>query len=132
MKHFKAPSMFLLLLCMVSACDKPGKLQVATHIKGTAVETVAVDLSNYLNDAGWDIEVLSGVDYGPEKNLKLVESGKVELAFISNNLDTKGPIQDINTILPFYPLIVYILHRTTESNDLEQLLRGKKIGTHEG
>ena len=128
MKHLQYISIFLPFLCMISGCGKPGKLQVATHIKGTAAETVAMDISNYLNDMGWDIEVLSGADYNSEKNLELIEAGKVELAFISNNLDIKNPARGINTILPLYPIIVYILHKSTGSEDLEDLLRGKKIG----
>ncbi len=128
MKHLKHITIFLLVLLMVSACGKPGKLRIATHIKGTAAETVAMDISDYLNDVGWDIEVLSGADYNSEKNLELIESGEVELAFISNNLDIQSPAQGINTILPLYPLIVYILHKTTGCEDLEHLLRGNKIG----
>jgi TRAP-type uncharacterized transport system substrate-binding protein len=119
----------MILLGSLSSCDKPGKIQLATHLKGTAIESVAIDMSDYLNGEGWEIEVLAGADYGSEKNVSLVESQRVELAFLMNSLEIKDKVTDIHTVLPFYPLIVYILHRSSNDiTDLEVLLRGKKIG----
>lgn len=120
--------LFSTLLLTLTACHQSKKVRIATSLKGGSNEKVGIELAEYLNKNGWEIEVLSGGDYFGSKNIEALREGKVDFAFVPNDLTQDINTQNIETVTPLYPSLSYIFYRNKlEPKNLEDLIMNNSI-----
>lgn len=120
------------LLCciiLISSCNQSKKIKIATSLKGSANEKVGLAIADHLNSNGWEIEILSGGEYfGVKNNIKALQEGSVDFAFVPNDLVNDGGTMDIKTVLPLFPDLSYIFYREDlHPVDFEDLITNNAI-----
>ena len=127
----RAITALMLLVFLVfgfSGCQESKKLKLAITMEGTAAAKVGRDLAAYLNDKGWDIEVVDDKDYYGSKALEALVDGNIDLAFMQNDQAHNRESNDIRTVIPLYPNINYIFYRNhLNPTDLTDLLTNGRV-----
>ena len=116
-----------LLLLIIGGCQRRKKITLATNIEHSIWHTNGEVLAESMAKYGWDIEVLYGPQYGPEKNITLIKNKKVDFAIVANsNIHSE---ENINTVASLNTEVLLILHRSTEQNfnSLNEIVRNKKV-----
>ncbi len=120
---------FLLLLTLfVIACSREEHtITLATSIKGSKWHDNGQILAEALSHKGWQIDVLSGPEYGPAKNIELVQNKKVTFAIANNsNIYSEDKVTVVATLNMEVILMLY--HNIDEEpSSIEKMLSGKKV-----
>ena len=120
---------FLLLLTLFGiACSREEhSITLATSIKGSKWQDNGQILSEALSHKDWQIEVLAGPEYGPAKNIELVQNKKVTFAIANNsNIYSEDQVTTVATLNMEVILMLY--HNIDkEPSSIEEMLSGRKV-----
>ncbi|MCK5467468.1 MAG: hypothetical protein KAI99_03135 [Cyclobacteriaceae bacterium] len=120
--------LFSAILIVFSSCHQSKKITIATSLKGSAAEKVGVEIANYLNNNGWEVETISGGDYYGSKNIKVLQEDLADFAFVSNDVAFSKDSKGIQTVMPLYPDLSYIFYRNNlEPKSLEDLIENNSL-----
>lgn len=120
--------LFSAILIVFSSCHQSKKIKIATSLKGSAAEKVGIEIANYLNDNGWEVEIISGGDYYGSKNIHALQEDLVDFAFVPNDVAFSKNSKSIQTVMPLYPDLSYIFYRNNlEPKNLEDLIENNSI-----
>lgn len=122
-------SLLLGFIILFSGCYQSKKIRIATSLKSSANERVGLKIADYLNNNGWEVEILSGGDYYESKNkIKALQEGLVDFAFVPNDLVQDANSRDIKTVIPLFPNLSYIFYRNKlQPKGLEDLITNNSI-----
>ena len=120
---------FLLLLTLFGiACSREKhSVTLATSIKGSKWQDNGQILSEALSHKDWQIEVLAGPEYGPAKNIELVQNKKVTFA-IANNSNIYSEDQ-VTTVATLNMEVILMLYHNIDKkpSSIEEMLSGRKV-----
>jgi len=121
-------AILLLAMTVLSSCQHSKKLRLAIPVQGSAAEKVGLELANYLNTVGWEIELVKGKEYFGSKSMGALITGDIDLAFMQNDQAHTRESNDIRTVLPLYPNINYIFYRShLDPQNLSDLLTNNTV-----
>jgi len=123
-------SIFIIIIVVLglTCCTESKKLKLAIPMKGTAAYKVGLELSEYLNSLGWEIQLVEGTEYFGSKALTAIVDKDIDIAFIQNDQAHTRESNDIRTILPLYPNINYIFYRShLKPDNLHDLLINNSV-----
>jgi len=102
---------------------------MATSIEGAMTSKIAEGLADYLNDDGWEIELVKGKEVLGSRSLSQIIDGQIELAFVMNDQAHQQDADVIRTVIPLFPNISYIFYRDhLNPAGLRDLLQNQQIG----
>lgn len=128
------PSFSLLLgfIVLFGGCTQSKKIRIATSLKGSANEKVGLEIADYLNKNGWEVEILSGGDYYGSQKTKALQEGLVDFAFVPNDMVNDFVSSDIQTVMPLFPDLSYIFYRKAlQPKSLEDLITNNSVSMSE-
>ena len=118
----------LLLSCTLFGCQQSKKLKMAVSIEGAAIEKLGIELADYLNSVGWEIELVKGKQVYGSKGIQALVDKEIDLAFIQNDLAHTRGTNDIRTVIPLFPNISYIFYRNhLKPKNLNDLLINNSV-----
>jgi TRAP-type uncharacterized transport system substrate-binding protein len=120
--------LFSAILIVLSSCHQSKKIKIATSLKGSRAEKVGLEIAGYLNNNGWEVEIVSGGDYYGSKNITALQEDLVDFAFVSNDVAFSKNTKSIQTVMPVYPDLSYIFYRNNqEPKNLAELIENNSI-----
>ncbi|MCG8310931.1 MAG: hypothetical protein MI975_26315 [Cytophagales bacterium] len=101
---------------------------MAVSIEGAAIEKLGIELADYLNSVGWEIELVKGKQVYGSKGIQALVDKEIDLAFIQNDLAHTRGTNDIRTVIPLFPNISYIFYRNhLKPKNLNDLLINNSV-----
>ena len=91
--------LFSSILIAFTSCHQSKKIKIATSLKGSAAEKVGLEISSYLNNNGWEVEIISGGDFSGSKNITALQKDLVDFAFVSNDVAFSKDSKGIQTVM---------------------------------
>lgn len=121
-------TVLLLITFLTIGCQESKKLKLAASIEGSATQKLGIQLAEYLNTIGWEIELVSGNRVYGSNSIQALIDEDIDLAFIQNDLAHTRESNDIKTVIPLFPNISYIFYRDhLQPENLNDLLINNSV-----
>ena len=118
-------SICLLILLALSACDRTSRdLQLVTPASPVDRE-IAQELTSLLNGESSFHLTMTASPMAGRMALEAIASGDADIALVSNYLEFRD---DISTVMPLYPTVLHIAHRSEIDVQLgPEMFRGSTV-----
>ena len=129
MRYNNAAGTILIILfsfLLLFGCDHKWNFTLQGGLEGSALQNTAYNLSEFMNENGWEISVKEGTD--ANKNINNVSNKTVEFAIEPSNATIDSSSLNVRTVIPLFPNVGMILYRDTiQAESLQELLPSRKI-----
>jgi len=125
LKGIRLTTICLLIILALSACDTTSRdLQLVTPASPVDRE-IAQELTSLLNGESSFQITMTATPMTGKKALEAIATGEADIALVSNYLEFRD---DIATIMPLYPTVLHIAHRSeTDAQIGPDMFRGKTV-----
>ncbi len=129
MRHLSIARTILIIsfsLLLLAGCAHKWNFTLQGGLEGSALQNTAYNLSEFMNENGWELTVKEGTD--ANKNINNVSNKTVEFAIEPSNATNDSSSQNVRTVIPLFPNVGMILYRDTiQAESLQELLPTGKI-----
>jgi len=118
--------LIILSLLLFFGCDHAKNFTLQGGTEGSALQKTAKNLSEFMNENGWEITVNEGAHISTGVNN--VSNMNVEFALEPSTSTIDSSSQNVRTVIPLFPHVAMILYRDTiQATSLKELLLSRKI-----